>query len=384
MRVSRESSPRSLLQDSKHDNLDPAAIPLRIHPDPRFTLPMVDMDPEAIEEAEYKHRGPIESAFHQTQTKLVIGGGLALFVLIFGIVLIASSVHTIEEGNVGIYYRLGSLQEFHSLPGVNWKAPFITTMEEVMVRPATDEIESVSAVTKDGIQISFFKIQVISNVEIDLLITLIKKFGIDFKRALIFDRISEELRTSCASQNIDEVYNSEFLKIAPTVKTNVETSIKRLGLDGIRILNLVIPKPDIPSDIAQNYKQVKVQWTEQLVATQQQKTESIKKETEALKAVADAERQKRVLTIDLEKKILQKETERNVSKINNEIHKEQEENMARVENFKRKLAAEANEVLYSDNYIKLEMAKALSNNTKLFFSGDQSALGAIFNKILSN
>lgn len=242
--------------DSKHDNLDPAAIPLRIHPDPRFTLPMVDMDPEAIEEAEYKHRGPIESAFHQTQTKLVIGGGLALFVLIFGIVLIASSVHTIEEGNVGIYYRLGSLQEFHSLPGVNWKAPFITTMEEVMVRPATDEIESVSAVTKDGIQISFFKIQVISNVEIDLLITLIKKFGIDFKRALIFDRISEELRTSCASQNIDEVYNSEFLKIAPTVKTNVETSIKRLGLDGIRILNLVIPKPDIPSDIAQNYKQV--------------------------------------------------------------------------------------------------------------------------------
>lgn len=120
------------------------------------------------------------------------------------------------------------------------------------------------------------------------------------------------------------------------------------------------------------------------MATQQQKTESIKKETEALKAVADAERQKRVLTIDLEKKILQKETERNVSKINNEIHKEQEENMARVENFKRKLAAEANEVLYSDNYIKLEMAKALSNNTKLFFSGDQSALGAIFNKILSN
>ncbi len=47
----------------------------------------------------------------------------------------------------------------------------------------------------------------------------------------------------------------------------------------------MIPKPDIPADIARNYKAVKVQWTEQLVATQQQKTEKIKKETETMKAV---------------------------------------------------------------------------------------------------
>ena len=57
------------------------------------------------------------------------------------------------------------------------------------------------------------------------------------------------------------------------------------GEDGIEILNLVIPKPEIPLDIAQNYKQVKVQWTEQLVATQQQKTERIKKETELIKVM---------------------------------------------------------------------------------------------------
>ena len=47
----------------------------------------------------------------------------------------------------------------------------------------------------------------------------------------------------------------------------------------------MIPKPEIPPDIAHNYKQVKVQWTEQLVATQQQKTEAIKKETQHLKVI---------------------------------------------------------------------------------------------------
>ena len=74
-----------------------------------------------------------------------------------------------------------------------------------------------------------------------------------------------------------------FLDIVGHVTENVKMSIKRLGQDGIEILNLVIPKPEIPTDIARNYKQVKVQWTEQLVATQQQKTEKIKKETELIK-----------------------------------------------------------------------------------------------------
>ena len=53
-----------------------------------------------------------------------------------------------------------------------------------------------------------------------------------------------------------QVYNSLFLAIAPHVKTSVVTSIERLGEGGIRILNLAVPKPSIPADIAQNYKQV--------------------------------------------------------------------------------------------------------------------------------
>ena len=88
------------------------------------------------------------------------------------------------------------------------------------------------------------------------------------------------------------MYNTKFLDIVQHVKANVEVSIRRLASrpsdtemteNGVEILNLVIPKPEIPVDIAKNYKQVKVQWTEQLVATQQQKTETIKKETELLK-----------------------------------------------------------------------------------------------------
>ena len=47
-----------------------------------------------------------------------------------------------------------------------------------------------------------------------------------------------------------------FLDIVPWVRRNVEDSIERLGDGGLEILNLVIAKPNIPADIARNYKQV--------------------------------------------------------------------------------------------------------------------------------
>lgn len=130
--------------------------------------------------------------------------------------------------------------------------------------------------------------------------------------------------------------------------------------------------------------QVKVQWTEQLVASQQQKTEQIKKETEKMQAIADAERHKAVLQIKIQERILEREGEQNLSSIQNAIMKDQKENMANIEKYRIEKEAEANAKLLTDQYIKLNLAKSLSNNTKFYFSGDQSALGGILAKIIGN
>merc|ERR1712080_119154 len=144
-----------------------------------------------------------------------------------------------------------------------------------------------------------------------------------------------------------------------------------------------IPKPDIPPDIAANYKQVKVQWTAQLVAKQQQHTEQIRKKTEELKAVADANRTKIVEGINIEKKILQKQGDKQISALENQIHKEREENKANITNYAKTKLAEANALLFNnEGYVQLEMAKSLSTNTKFFFSGEGSPLGSVFAKIM--
>jgi len=328
----------------------------------------------------------LEACLNPNRGNLICKLVSALVVVAVGIIIacMADSYHKIHEGYVGIYFRHGALRNKVSDPGVHFLMPFIEDFKEVKIRPETFAMDPVLSITKDGIENTFREITAITTVRKDKLVMMAKKFGMDFKKTLVFDRIKEDLRIFCANHTIDEVYNTMFLDIVENVKKNVKSSISRLGEDGIDILNLVIPKPEIPPDIAHNYKQVKVQWTEQLVATQQQKTERIKKETELIKAVADAERQKAVLEITIQERIIEKAGAKDVSLINNEIKKAAENNEADIAKYKLEKEAEANDALYTDKYIKLNLAKSLSNNTKMYFSGQQSELGSLFNQILGN
>jgi len=328
----------------------------------------------------------LESCFSPTRGNLICKLVSAAVVVAVAIVVacMVDSYHKINEGNVGIYFRHGAIRDKVTEPGVHFLMPFIEDYKEVKIRPETYSMAPVLSITKDGIENTFKEITAITTVRKDKIVLMAKKFGMDFKKTLVFDRIKEDLRIFCANHTIDEVYNTMFLDIVAVVKKNVRASIKRLGEDGIEILNLVIPKPEIPLDIAHNYKQVKVQWTEQLVATQQQTTEQIKKKTELIKAVADAQRQKAVLEITIQERIIEKEGAKNVSLINNEIKKAAENNEADIAKYKLEKEAEANDALYTDKYVKLNLAKSLSNNTKFYFSGQQSELGSLFNKILGN
>lgn len=144
------------------------------------------------------------------------------------------------------------------MPGMNTKAPFITAVHQVTIRPSTDTLDPITAVTKDGIQNSFNEVSVISYVPQENVIALVRRYGMEFKKALIFDRISEELRKFCATHNISEVYNEKFLDIVPYVVNETVNAIARLSNGSVEIINLVVPKPEIPLDIAENYKQVSV------------------------------------------------------------------------------------------------------------------------------
>ena len=154
------------------------------------------------------------------------------------------------------------------------------------------------------------------------------------------------------------------------VKESVNQKLEIMGAKGFNITNIVIPKPDIPEHIADNYKAVKVEWTNQLKQKQKLETDKIKKEIEHNNAVSDAEREKAVQEVEIEKRTLEKEGEKNVSAIQNQIIEE-----------RAQANSKANKALYENkDYVKMEMAKALSTHTKFYFSGN-SPLGGLLTKI---
>jgi regulator of protease activity HflC (stomatin/prohibitin superfamily) len=189
--------------------------------------------------------------------KLSLSFLLVLVVLLVSVLL--SSLHKVDEGNVGVYFRFGALMEVITHPGIHYMLPFLTSMEQVQIRPQTDTLPPMASITRDGIQNIFKDVQIISRVDVDQVVFMVQRFGIGFRQALVYDRVKEELRIFCANNTIDDVYNAKFLDIVGEVKRNIVASISRLGRGGIEIMNLVIPKPDIPDDIAQNYMQASQQ-----------------------------------------------------------------------------------------------------------------------------
>merc|ERR1712029_951884 len=267
--------------------------------------------------------------------------------------LLAHSLHHIDEGHVGVYFKYGALGNSVGHPGLNTMTPWVSTYEQITVRPRSENLTSFSAVTKDAIQIHFHDVEVISSVPQEHVLWLVKKFGVNFRTVLVFDRLREEVKKYAFSHDIDDVYNERFLEMSELVIAETTKNIERLAQGKIEIINLIIPKPEIPKDIAANYQKVKVEWTEKLVAEKEQEKIQVRKETEELKAIADANQLKAVKKIDIEKQILQKEAEKNISAIENERYRLEEENKADVLKYKKEKEAEGNKLVFTDEYLKI-------------------------------
>ena len=170
------------------------------------TVQLLDLD-EVVRSDPEEETMPSEQNT-QNLVWLVGLGAIVAFVAV-AVNAVLSSHHTIQEGSVGIYFKFGALGESISYPGVHWQAPFVSTVEEVRIRPQTDSLNAMEAITKDGITNTFNDVQVISRIRVDNLIPMVRKFGLDFRGSLIFDRVKEELRIFCANHTIDEVYNTK-------------------------------------------------------------------------------------------------------------------------------------------------------------------------------
>eukprot|EP00091_Calanus_sinicus_P008811 TRINITY_DN21022_c0_g1_i1.p1 TRINITY_DN21022_c0_g1~~TRINITY_DN21022_c0_g1_i1.p1 ORF type:complete len:249 (-),score=69.55 TRINITY_DN21022_c0_g1_i1:56-802(-) len=208
-------------------------------------------------------------------TCILFSGIIFVAAIFIGIAALVNSIHRVQEGNIAVYFTNGALMPEIGGPGIHLSTPFVTTILQVTIRPETRYLNALKCTTSDGVVNVFRDIQVISSLNKEKIFDLILSFGNDIKQVLVYDRISEGIQSFCANHSIDEVYNTKFIEIEESVKASLNISIDKFAQDAIIIWNLFIPKPEIPPAIAANYREVKIEWTKQLVAQQKQKTERI-------------------------------------------------------------------------------------------------------------
>ncbi|CDW53098.1 Band 7 domain containing protein [Trichuris trichiura] len=262
---------------------------------------------------------------------------------IFSAVLVNLSLHRIDEGHVGVYYRGGALLKSVSHPGFHLMFPFLTTYRSVQVTMQTDEVKNVPC----GTSRYFLAIVTICMIDVATVVhDIVKNYTVDYDKTLIFDKVHHEVNQFCSVHTLQEVYIDLF----------GINEYRRKSKDGLARRNRIIWA------CCREAEKTKL-----LIAVQHQKVVEKEAETERKRAIIEAEKQAQVGRIQYEQRINEKETQKRISELEDQTYLAKIQSSADAEYYKMAKVAEANTLLLTPEYLELKRIEALTSNNKIYF-----------------
>jgi len=295
-------------------------------------------------------------------------GALSLFSALFVCVIAISnfSLHKIEEGHVGVYFRGGALLQTMAQPGFHLMFPFLTTYRSVQSTLQTDEVKNVPCGTSGGVMIYFDRIEVVNVLSASAVHDIVKNYTADYDKPLIFDKVHHELNQFCSAHNLQEVYIDLFDQIDENLKNALQADLTTQA-PGLIVLSVRVTKPKIPESIRKNYELMEAEKTQLLISNARQKVVEKEAETARKKAVIEAEKEAHVARIQYERKVQEKESIRKMEEIEDHIHLAKEKSKTDAEFYKIQKQAEANRLLFTQEYLELKKYEAAATNRKVYF-----------------
>merc|ERR1719333_734716 len=293
---------------------------------------------------------------------------VAGLVVLFG-VIVQYSIHRIDEGHVGVYFRGGAMLQSMSTPGFHMMIPFLTIVRNIQTTLQTDEVKNVPCGTSGGVMIYFDRIEVVTVLQNTAVFDIVKNYTADYDKPLIFDKVHHELNQFCSGHTLQEVYIELFDQIDENLKNALQADLLEMA-PGLKVHAVRVTKPKIPEAIRKNYELMESEKTKLLISTQRQKVIEKDAETERKKAVIEAEKEAMVAKIKYEQNIQEKESMQKMEKITDSIHLAKERSRADAEFYKIQKLAEANRLLLTKEYLDLKKIEAMAVNNKVYFGPD--------------
>jgi len=280
--------------------------------------------------------------------------------------LVTMSVHRIEEGHVGIYFRGGRLVDRITEPGYHLLIPLLDHVENVQVTLQTDKVTDIPCGTSGGVMTYIERVEVVNRLRRQYVYETIRNYTVGYDKVWIFDKIHHELNQFCSRHTLQEVYIDLFHTVDDRLVAALQVDCDKWA-PGIEIIAIRITKPKIPAAIMKNYEQMEAEKTRLLIATQTQKVVEKEAETERRRVTIEAESHAAVSKIRMEQEIMEKESQKRMTAIQDEAYLHQQKALADAEFYRQIKAADANEKMLSDQFLRLEMIHAVANNTKIYF-----------------
>lgn len=131
--------------------------------------------------------------------KYIISGVIA----IVAIILVFSSVTTVQSGNRGVLLQLGAVKPSILTEGFHFKVPFIQSVQQIEVRVQKEE-SSQTAASKD-LQMVTTKVAVNYSVDPNAVNKLYQEIGLDYRARIVDPAVAEALKAVTAQYTAEEL-----------------------------------------------------------------------------------------------------------------------------------------------------------------------------------
>lgn len=244
--------------------------------------------------------------------------------------------------------------------------PLLTVFKSIQVTLQTDELKNVPCGTSGGVMLYFDRIEVVNILNADSVLEIVRNYTADYDRSLIFDKVHHELNQFCSRHTMHQVFIELFGEIDDNLKVTLQRDLTEMA-PGLRILSVRVTKPKIPEAIRRNYELMESEKTDLLISVEHQKVVEKNAETDRKKAVIEAEKVAQVSKIQYEQKIMERESQKRIETIENEIQAEKLRTSADTEFYRIQKEAEANKLLLTKEYLELVKYQSLSQNNKIYY-----------------
>lgn len=217
--------------------------------------------------------------------------------------------------------------------------------------------------------IYFDRIEVVNFLIPSAVYDIVRNFTADYDKALIFNKVHHELNQFCSVHSLQEVYIGLFDQIDENLKLTLQQDLTTMA-PGLIIQAVRVTKPNIPESIRRNYELMESEKTKLLISAQTQKVVEKEAETERKRAVIEAEKVAMVAEIKFSQKVMEKETEKKISSIEDGAFLAKMKAKADAEFYTAQRLAEANKLKLTPEYLQLMKYKAIAANSKIYFGSE--------------